>query len=80
MNVVRQVYESLPKTINTPSSLKNRRVEVIMLPLDEDVGEINMKTGENVESIDIDEFFGAWEGEPLVRPDQGEFELREQLK
>jgi hypothetical protein len=28
----------------------------------------------------IDEFIGAWEGEPLARPAQGEFENRELLK
>ena len=35
MTAIRQIYENLPKTIITPVFLKNRRVEVIMLPLDE---------------------------------------------
>lgn len=35
MDVVRQIYESLPESIQMPDSLKNRPVEVILLPLDE---------------------------------------------
>ena len=35
MDVVRQIYESLPETLDMPDSLKNRPVEVILLPLDE---------------------------------------------
>ena len=35
MDVVRQIYESLPETLEMPDSLKNRPVEVILLPLDE---------------------------------------------
>ncbi len=34
MDVVRRIYESLPDTIDMPDSLKNRPVEVILLPLD----------------------------------------------
>ena len=35
MDLVRQIYESLPETIQMPDSLKNRPVEVILAPLDE---------------------------------------------
>jgi len=35
MDVVRQIYESLPESIRMPDSLKKRPVEVILLPLDE---------------------------------------------
>jgi hypothetical protein len=78
MNAVRQVYENLPKIIKTPTALKNRRVEVIMLPLDEDDSPNKMKKRKSINLID--EFAGAWEGEPLVRPEQGDFEIRELLK
>ncbi len=33
MDVVRQIYESLPETIRMPDSLENRPVEVILAPL-----------------------------------------------
>jgi hypothetical protein len=35
MDVVRQLYESVPETFPMPDSLKNRPVEVILAPLDE---------------------------------------------
>lgn len=28
----------------------------------------------------FEEVIGSWEGEPLVRPDQGEYEVREEFK
>ncbi len=78
MNAVRQVYENLPKMIKVPDVLKNRRVEVIMLPMDEENKPEKQNTRRKTNPID--EFIGAWEGEPLVRPDQGEYEVRELLK
>lgn len=35
MPYFRQIIEALPETITVPSALRNRRVEIIMLPLDE---------------------------------------------
>lgn len=35
MPVVRHIYESLPNIITVPAELRRRRVEVIILPLDE---------------------------------------------
>ena len=78
MNVVRQIYDNLPETIKAPKSLKNRRVEVIMLTLDEEIE--SQKADGPKKDCQIDDFIGAWTGEPLVRPDQGEFEDREPLK
>jgi len=78
MNVVRKIYESIPGIIRIPSALKNRRVEIIMLPLDDD--RLPEKPKIYRKANPIDEFIGAWDGEPLVRPEQGEFENRELLK
>ncbi len=78
MNAVRQIYENLPPSIKTPASLENRRVEVILLPLDGDVAPGKLKTLKKQHPID--EFIGAWKGERLVRPDQGDFEAREPMK
>jgi hypothetical protein len=80
MTVIRQVYEKLPETIVTPAALKNRRVEVIMLPLDEADAEFEKPNSLKKQKNPIEEIIGAWEGEPLVRPDQGIFELREVLR
>ena len=35
MQMLRQIYESVPNVIPVPATLRRRRVEVIMLPLDE---------------------------------------------
>lgn len=78
MIAVRQIYKNLPDTIKTPDGLRNRHVEVIMLPLDE--AEASKADRVMKKPNPIEEFIGAWEGEPLVRPDQGEYEEREILK
>ncbi|MFP4349747.1 MAG: hypothetical protein ACOC23_06690 [Thermodesulfobacteriota bacterium] len=77
MDAVRRIYKKLPGKIDAPKSLKNRKVEVIMLPLEEDNAFIDISRPE----VDtIKEFIGAWKGEPIIRPDQGEFEIREPLE
>jgi hypothetical protein len=77
MKAVRKVYKNLPEVIRVPDYLKNRRVEVILLPLDE-ATHAGLKTREG--QIPIDEFLGAWKGEPLVREEQGDYEIRESLE
>ena len=77
MGVVRQIYESLPETIQMPDSLKNRPVEVILLPLDEAPVRPDKRRKKQKSAY---EFLGAWKGEILTRPEQGEFETREPLE
>ena len=77
MQTVRKIYENLPKIIRVPDALKNRRVEVILLPLD-DVSAT--PPGAHQSRNPIEGFVGAWKGKPLVRPDQGEYETREPLQ
>jgi hypothetical protein len=35
MTYFRQIYSDLPATINTPLAMQHRRVEIIILPLDD---------------------------------------------
>jgi hypothetical protein len=77
MDVVRQIYESLPETIDMPDSLKNRPVEVILLPLDEAPVRPDKIRKKQKSAY---EFLGAWKGEILTRAEQGEFETREPLE
>jgi hypothetical protein len=77
VQTVRKIYESLPKVIRVPDALKNRRVEVILLPLD-DVS--TTSPGPQKGKNPIEDFVGAWKGKPLVRPDQGDYETRELLQ
>lgn len=77
MEAFRKVYESLPKTVRTPDSLKGLPVEVILLPLDRPA---SPKRKVRPRQNPIEQFIGAWHGEPLVRPDQGQYEVRKTLK
>jgi hypothetical protein len=77
MDVVRQIYESLPESIRMPDSLKNRPVEVILLPLDEAPDTLDKRRKKRKSAY---EFLGAWKGEALTRPEQGEYETREPLE
>ena len=77
MDVVRQIYESLPESIRMPDSLKNRPVEVILLPLDEAPDRLDKRRKKRKSAY---EFLGAWKGEALTRPEQGEYETREPLE
>jgi len=76
MQTVRKIYENLPKVIRVPDALKNRRVEVILLPLDD----VSATPRAHQSRNPIEDFVGAWKGKPLVRPDQGEYETREPLQ
>lgn len=44
MQAIRQIYESLPDVIRVPAELRRRKVEVIILPLDENEAEAVKKT------------------------------------
>lgn len=35
MEAIRQIYESLPDVISVPAEMRRRKVEIIILPLDE---------------------------------------------
>lgn len=39
MQVMRQIYESMPDVINVPDELRRRKAEIIILPLDENYSE-----------------------------------------
>ncbi len=71
MDAIRQIYESVPDTITIPPEWRRRRVEVIILPLDE--GEASRGPDE-----DIARFFGSIPALP-EREAQGEYEQREEL-
>ena len=55
---------------------KNRLVELIVLPFD---SEKDGKQSKKREDPALRRFAGAWAGEPLVRADQGQYEVREEL-
>ena len=75
----RQTIQSnlLEGILQIPNSLKNRLVEVILLPIDSNkyCNHSNKKTGSHLQR-----FAGAWCGDQLIREDQGNYEIRETLK
>jgi hypothetical protein len=72
MDAIRRIYESIPDTITIPPEWRRRRVEVIILPLDD--GEI----GQGKPDDEIKKFFGSLPDFPERGP-QGEYEEREDL-
>ncbi|MGQ0593113.1 MAG: hypothetical protein ACT4QB_10815 [Gammaproteobacteria bacterium] len=73
MRATREIYDALPDTIAVPEHLRHRRVEIIMLPLDEE-----LRAGWPPGFFEATA--GAWQGESLERAPQGDFEQRETLK
>lgn len=72
LSTVRQIYENMPALLSIPHHMQHKRVEVILLPLDEvDV---------NVPPIACDEFgwpiglfdklTNSWQGDALIRAEQ----------
>ena len=84
MDAIRQIYEKIPATITIPPELRERRVEVIILTLDQ--GEEKKQTDTN-QAIDkngwpigfFEETFGS-APDLLMREPQGEYEIREELE
>jgi len=74
----RQTIQSnlLEEVIEIPSKLKNRLVEVILLPV---VSEKHNAQRKEKTGSPLKRFAGAWVGEQLVREDQGNYEVREEL-
>ncbi len=81
MEAIRQVYERLPETITIPPALRDRRVEVILQPLEDEpdlatlAAQVGMKL-EDVKDLHALRFMGSMPDFPPREP-QGEYELRE---
>ena len=75
---VRETIESnlLEGIIEIPNKLRNRLVEVILLPV---VSEKHNGQSNKKPSSPLKRFAGAWFGEQLVRENQGNYEVREEL-
>ena len=75
---VRQIIQSnlLEGVIEIPITLKNRLVELIVLHAG---SEKQNSQREKKAGSPLKRFAGAWVGEPLVRGDQGNYDVREEL-
>jgi len=77
MEAVRKVYRRLPDVLKMPKKLQNQRVEVILLPLN---AAKSKRCGSKSDPSPLARFAGAWADGPLVREDQGDYEIREEFK
>ncbi len=81
MEAIRQIYERIPGTITIPPEFRDRRVEVIILPLDQ-----NEEKNPNGAAVDengwpigfFEATFGSVPDLPEREP-QGDYEVREEL-
>ena len=84
MEAVRQIYEKIPATISIPPELHDRRVEVIILPLDQTEEPQPLGTNQPVDENGwpigfFEETFGSLPDLPEREP-QGEYEVRRELE
>ena len=77
VNPVRRIIEDAPEFIQVPPELRHQRLEVIIWPL-EPVQEPTVMP-EWPAGL-FERTAGAWQGEPLMREPQGDFESREVLE
>lgn len=82
MQPIRQIYQDAPDSIEIPEELRHQAVEVIIWPLGEQTQQkTDTETDANGWPIGFFEATaGAWEGEPLVREPQGDYEIRLELE
>lgn len=79
MKALRQIYDSMPPTIECPEDLRSRRVEVVFLALDDAEAQVSAITPAWPEGL-FERTAGAWQGDPLRRLPQGEYEQRPELE
>ncbi len=81
MQPIRQIYQDAPSSISIPEELQHQAVEIIIWPLDKQANVPSQETDANGWPIGFfEETAGAWQGEPLVREAQGEYEQRLELE
>ncbi|MGE0883825.1 MAG: hypothetical protein AB7P14_09795 [Blastocatellales bacterium] len=83
MEAIYQIYEKMPEVITIPTELRDRRVEVILQPLDDkpDLAELAARVGmklEDVKDLHALRFMGSMPDFPPRAP-QGEYEEREKF-
>ena len=75
MYAFRQIIEDPQDVVAIPPELRHRRTEVIFIAIDEEVNDA-LPTSDQVSLASL---AGCWEGEPIIRSPQGDFEIRREL-
>ncbi len=78
MSVIREIREVLDVSISIdmPASLLHRKVEVIVIPLDEISSDDDFNGGDTWPYGFFEKTAGCMADDPIRRPDQGEYEQR----
>jgi len=76
MNALRLIFDDPPASIVMPEEFRHGSVEVIIMPLAPSPTTASPKT----EPSWLSAFSGKWQGAPLAREPQGEYEIRDVLK
>ncbi|MFO7640006.1 MAG: hypothetical protein R6X17_01675 [Candidatus Competibacteraceae bacterium] len=74
MNPIRQIIEDSPESITIPQELRHKRIEVIIWPLEEADIDQKAATNDGWPAGLFERTAGAWQGEPLTREPQGDYE------
>lgn len=82
MNFYRETIKNAPSAISIPKEMRNRDVEIIILPLDEETTNgTAVETDANGYPIGFfEETAGSLADDPIERAPQGEYETREEIK
>lgn len=75
MYAFRQIIEDPQDFVAIPPELRHRRTEVIFIAIDQEVDDFVVSSGQ----VSLASLAGSWEGEPLTRSPQGDFENRRKL-
>jgi hypothetical protein len=74
---IRQIIDDAPETVAVPEALRHRKLEIIFRVVDDSLEKID---GKGWPEGFFERTAGAWQGEPLLREPQGEFEQRLELE
>jgi hypothetical protein len=80
MNHYRRVFEDMPDSVAVPPELRHRRVELILLPLDETLDNHEQAEGQGWSNDFFTQTAGCWAGDPIVRESPDDYETREELE
>jgi hypothetical protein len=78
MNARKLTYDDLPAMIEMPREFQHHPVQITIVPLDDASSSSEKKNGRP--TTWLANFAGKWQGETLVREEQGEYEARDELK
>jgi len=77
MQAIRQIIDDAPEAVAVPQPLRHRKLEVTFRVIEESPEE---RDANGWPEGFFERTAGAWQGEPLVRESQGEFERRRELE